>query len=326
MFSLETRFDYLLAVEPCPEYSDASPLWIFECDCGTKFKASLDNIRRRHLSGERVSCGCKPPSANKHYDPQCHLLGTKHPIYQTWKSLLVPNTRLMRQWDATIGGHPPTLCEAWKVFPVFYDAVAPSWIPNLILARLDPKRGYEPGNIEWLSEADCEARYDLVATILNTTFGWMTPVEYCRVFDFTLDFVRTAIAQGHDSIDLTLNRRAFLKNTRFINTPNGRMTLMAASVFSGIPPATLHFRVNNRWPAHKLFTPPSYGNRCSSENPRIFEKQSSTNTRVLTPEGFISATEASKRSGIPRATILNRLRRGWPQEQVLNPVGTRLKR
>ena len=45
-----------------------------------------------------------------------------------------------------------------------------------------------------------------------------------------------------------------------------------------------------------------------------------TNSRVLTLDGkSMSVSEWSRELGVPRIRLANRVRRGWPVEQILNP-------
>ena len=72
------------------------------------------------------------------------------PTYRTWQQLVQRCTNPKNRNYADYGGRGVVVCERWMVFANFVADVGEK--PNgLTLDRIDNARGYEPGNVRWVS-------------------------------------------------------------------------------------------------------------------------------------------------------------------------------
>lgn len=316
------KYGRLTALLPHPSYTDGNRLWYFACDCGKEFVASYTNLKRRHNDGELVSCGCVRPGKNKHFIKDLHEPGTEHPVYKAWVQARNISQPFLHEWRTLVSSPPPTLADEWRIFPVFYDAVFPTWEPDLILDRPVLYKDLGPGNMEWVTQADYNHRRDISHMTLDSCFGVLTAHEFAQVFSYTKAFLGVAIPMGINPLELSHARYGQLDDIKIIDTPQGPMSIAAASRISGLPQATLAYRLHNDWPAEELFDEPSLKNRRRPQKRTliIHPKQNASGTRIPFEGGYISATEASRRTGIPRVTLIQRVKRGWPIDRLLEPV------
>lgn len=77
---------------------------------------------------------------------------TKSPEYAAWRNLVARCTNPSNPGWLRYGGRGITVCDAWKGdFNAFFDHVGrrPSRLHSL--DRIDNSRGYEPGNVRWVT-------------------------------------------------------------------------------------------------------------------------------------------------------------------------------
>lgn len=134
--------------------------WLCVCECGTEKTVLLSNLR----AGKQLSCGC--------YRAQRSTKHGKHgaPIYRVWNAMTQrcgnPNDRHY----ADYGGRGIAVCAEWLEFSKFYEYVGDQ-PPNMTLDRIDNDRGYEPGNVRWVTRK-VQSRNTRVTTML--AFGGRT--------------------------------------------------------------------------------------------------------------------------------------------------------
>jgi hypothetical protein len=113
-----------------------------QCDCGR-----IKDVRLSHLTmGKILSCGC--------YHRDQH---TKHgmygsSVYRRWNAMLQRCENPKAAAFKNYGGRGIKVCERWHDFQNFIADVGMPPKPGLELDRIDNERGYEPGNVRWVSE------------------------------------------------------------------------------------------------------------------------------------------------------------------------------
>ena len=127
------------------------PRWLCRCVCGTRklvLKQSLLLALRSDVGGSR-SCGClQTERAQSHGHAR---FGHPSSEYMAW---LAAKKRCDNPTNASYpiyGGRGIRMCRRWsKSFDAFLDDVGPKPHRNWSLDRIDPERGYEPGNCKWV--------------------------------------------------------------------------------------------------------------------------------------------------------------------------------
>ena len=120
-----------------------------QCECGNSKIVRLANLK----NGTTKSCGCLQREKIREIGQQqfTHHL-TNSPIYKKWISIRKrcnnPNAPDYKNY----GGRGIKMCEEWdKDFLKFYEYVKPIYKPGLQIDRIDNDRGYEPGNIRFVT-------------------------------------------------------------------------------------------------------------------------------------------------------------------------------
>lgn len=105
--------------------------WLCDCECGQQTVASTNNLRR----GRHSSCGCGHG-----------LSGT--PEYAAWYN--------MRLRCGRLNHHPPQksyanvfISDRYDNFFNFLNDIGPRPSPDHSVDRIDPTKGYVPGNLRW---------------------------------------------------------------------------------------------------------------------------------------------------------------------------------
>lgn len=132
------RFGKLVVVESAGK-NDGKALWLCRCDCGETTTVSTTVL----TTGEKRSCGCLH---KKHGN--CSDKPTKE--YTTWVSIKQrchnPSCVIYKFY----GAKGVTVAQKWRdSFTAFLEDMGPAPSPRHSIDRIDPKRGYEPGNCRW---------------------------------------------------------------------------------------------------------------------------------------------------------------------------------
>lgn len=142
-------------VREVPErYSDGRKQAEFLCECGTTVVRPIIRV----TSGKLRSCGClarENNQARKHG-------GHQSPTYSSWRAMkqrcLNPASKDYPRW----GGKGVTICPEWASFDAFLADMG-TRPPGTTIDRIDPDKGYEPGNCRWATPKEqVRNRRDLV--------------------------------------------------------------------------------------------------------------------------------------------------------------------
>jgi hypothetical protein len=75
-----------------------------------------------------------------------------HELYTTWKRMIQRCTNVNDHKYPEYGGRGVTVCETWRTsFPAFLADMGER-PRGMTLDRIDPNKGYEPGNCRWASK------------------------------------------------------------------------------------------------------------------------------------------------------------------------------
>jgi hypothetical protein len=135
------RFGRLVVLERHDLVSEVR--WRCQCDCGGQTIARGSQLR----SGKTQSCGCRK-------NERLGALHRKHGLfrlraYRAWQMARHRCHNPNNVAFADYGGRGIAMCEQWREdFPAFLAAMG-DCPPGLTLDRIDPNRGYEPGNCRW---------------------------------------------------------------------------------------------------------------------------------------------------------------------------------
>lgn len=123
-----------------------SVMYFCRCECGTE-----RNVRSSHLMSNRSSsCGCEHPGNVIHGQASLKAAGfTKK--YKAWRSMMVRCT-VKSSPDYEL--YKDRFYEPWRDFRVFDRDVPDPLDDNLTLERLKNEKGYEPGNVGWVTMAE----------------------------------------------------------------------------------------------------------------------------------------------------------------------------
>jgi hypothetical protein len=133
------------------------------CDCGTERE-----VRWYALTGGGTkSCGCLTAyNQTSIRDDGTRIVHGMYgqPAHQVWRDLIF-------RYGET-GGFSPR----WQTFPGFWQDMGPSWFEGAVLRRIDPARGYEPGNCHWVAPGPRRAKGP-PARLIRTPWGPLTVTE-----------------------------------------------------------------------------------------------------------------------------------------------------
>lgn len=166
------------------------------CDCG----AETTNVSYHLLAGKSQSCGCYQKELVRQ-SKLTHKMSFL-PEYAAWiraRSRCTVNHRNYRWY----GARGIRMCDEWQNdFVAFYEHVGPC-PAGYELDRKDNNKGYEPGNVRWVSRV---VNMSNRRNSLNVMYlgNQMTLTEYSKLKGLPYSTVYQRLRKGSSDIDFEL--------------------------------------------------------------------------------------------------------------------------
>lgn len=153
---------------------DGHKVGLWQCSCGKTCTVIISRVR----NGYTKSCGCLSAEISK-------KVNTKHgkrnsPEYSSWQAMVnICHAKTSKDFER-YGGRGIKVCDPWRrSFESFYEHIGPR-PKGTTIDRIDPYRGYEPGNVRWATPKEqARNRRDLV--VVDTPEGRMPLVDYAKI-------------------------------------------------------------------------------------------------------------------------------------------------
>lgn len=140
------RFGKLLVVSECfGERINGSRSWLCKCDCGVEKKIGTVAL----TTGNSVTCGNRSIHSNRiRHGHASRKNGRETKEYTAWMNL---TSRCRKSKHYIKRGI--TVAEEFLVFENFLSDIGLCPDPSFQIDRIDDKRGYEPGNVKWVTKS-----------------------------------------------------------------------------------------------------------------------------------------------------------------------------
>jgi hypothetical protein len=198
------RFGRLEVIQLIGKNKHHQPIWECRCDCGNITKVISPALRY----GSTKSCGCLKrdvaPSIRKTHG---HFMGrraTKE--YRAWLGLRHRCRNKNYHMYHHYGGRGISWHPMFDDFEAFLKEVGPAPSPSHMLDRKDNNRGYEPGNLRWVTPKESVANRrpfkpepgrrstGTVYVTVDGISGWLFKV--CKQLGLDPHYVGAAIRTG----------------------------------------------------------------------------------------------------------------------------------
>jgi hypothetical protein len=292
------KFGKLTAVKYLYKTKDSSnsPIWEFECECGTK----IDKNRKLVEKGKVKSCGNREcfnkQSKSKHSK-------SKHSLYTTWLGMKDRCYNVNQPGYANYGGRGIVVCDRWlESFENFLEDVGEKPSSKHSIDRKDNDGNYEPSNVKWSTSQ--EQQRNRRNTIFIEREGEIkTLIEWCELLDANYDVCRNRLKRGWPLEDLfqpTLEKEPVEYDGQIYNSLRG------LSAHYKIRYESLLSRLSRGWTLQEAI------------DTSIAKKYSGQ--RLITYlDTTLNISQWSNQLGISKETIKRRLEKGLPIEEVLAP-------
>lgn len=111
--------------------------WRCACVCGTIIVVGHADLI--HTNHPKTHCGCRRKG----------LPTLEKSTYIVWQAMMSRCHNEKHTAYAYYGGRGITVCEEWKTFEGFFKGMGRRPSKQMSLDRIDPNKGYEPGNVRW---------------------------------------------------------------------------------------------------------------------------------------------------------------------------------
>jgi hypothetical protein len=144
--SVFTRLTSLGAVRSNP--NNRMREYLFVCECGSIKWIPGPFVARWDV----VSCGCyaRDAAAHRCKNRATHKLSYS-PLYRVWADMMSRCYKPSNKSYVDYGQRGISVYPEWHDVECFVKDVEPLWEPGLQMDRVDNSRGYEPGNIRFIS-------------------------------------------------------------------------------------------------------------------------------------------------------------------------------
>lgn len=174
--------------------------WLCRCECGVEKPVCGVHLRQ----GLVISCGCvgsrRLGDATRKHGQSHSRVGPQSREYTVWKAIKQrchnPNNPRYRDY----GGRGVTVCLRWRRdFSAFLDDAGTSPSKAHTLDRIDNDRGYEPGNVRWMTRKsqNRNKRNTRWVTIDGKTMSLIDAAEMLNVNYIT---VYSRVQRGWDAV------------------------------------------------------------------------------------------------------------------------------
>lgn len=127
------------------------------------------------------------------------------PEYYAWRNMKTRCNNPKYTFYDRYGGRGIKVCDRWlHSFPTFLADVGPQPFPHAQLDRIDAHRDYEPGNVQWLTNAENSRKrassklsMALARKIRRKAKAGWKAVELAPLFGVTADTIRGAGTISH---------------------------------------------------------------------------------------------------------------------------------
>ena len=159
------KYGRLTVLEYSPKSGDKAARIRCQCQCGAETQVSPRLLK----NGNTQSCGClraEMASTLAVRTMATHGL-SKHPLYQTWNSMLKRCYQPGVRNYADYGGRGIEVCQRWRGpdgVQNFISDMGPKPTPGHTLERKDNDGHYEPGNCCWATDEEQQRNRRPLAT------------------------------------------------------------------------------------------------------------------------------------------------------------------
>lgn len=141
-----SKFGRWTVIAPSTSSRSGERRWECICDCGRSKVVVASNLRK----GISLSCGCLMREQIAERNRKHGGKGT--PEYNAWNAAVQRCHRKSHPAFKNYGGRGITMCAEWRHnFAAFLEHIGPRPSPRHSLDRIDNDRGYEPGNVRWVT-------------------------------------------------------------------------------------------------------------------------------------------------------------------------------
>lgn len=206
------RFGRLVAVEHAGRVVNKNgfrtTLWKCQCDCGNQTTVRYPAL----ITGNTRSCGCLERENKERMMKLAQQTNRKsvskdfirkledHPLYKTWKSMLMrcnnPNVSGYKHY----GGRGIKVCDRWNGelgFENFVKDMGERPTPEHTLDRIDYNGDYEPSNCRWATQ-ETQSNNRRNNSFVTLKGEEITCAQLCKRYGFYYTYVTYQLRQGID--------------------------------------------------------------------------------------------------------------------------------
>lgn len=153
------RVDKVLVIRPIRD-KDGEHAWLCRCDCGEEVVREAYYLKMMLLGKRKTGCkSCYGKSISEAGTEHGDTNGKYRRIHQSWTNMKSRCLNPKNQDYRWYGARGIKICEAWTKYIPFREwALASGYKENLVIDRINPDVGYEPGNCRWVTASQNSKR------------------------------------------------------------------------------------------------------------------------------------------------------------------------